>query len=112
MIRAKIYGSVVRQSRLQGTDHIVKLTVKTPEAMIKIEPNLVIRGVVFPYEKRGLCNAAEETFELTTTAITASIADLYGGKLCAALDRQHPRHIFDIKVLMENEGITKEIQIL
>lgn len=109
-IRTKIYGSDVRQSRLQGTDHIVRLTVKTPEAMIKIEPNLVIRGVVFPYEKRDLCNAAEETFELTTTAITASMADLYGGKLCAALDRQHPRDIFDIKVLMENEGITKEIQ--
>jgi hypothetical protein len=35
---------------------------------------------------------------------------LYGGKLCAALARQHPRDIFDIKVLMENEGITEEIR--
>jgi hypothetical protein len=100
----------VRQNRLQGTDHIVRLTVETPDAMIKIEPNLVIRGVVFPCEKRQLCNAAEEMFELTTIATTASMADLYGGKLCAALDRQHPRDIFDIKVLMENEGITKEIR--
>jgi hypothetical protein len=39
-----------------------------------------------------------------------SVADLYGGKLCAMLDRQHPRDIFDIKILMEHEGITDEIR--
>jgi hypothetical protein len=39
-----------------------------------------------------------------------SIADLYGGKLCAALDRQHPRDLFDIKLLLESGGITDEIR--
>ena len=39
-----------------------------------------------------------------------SIADLYGGKLCAALDRQHPRDMFDVKLLLENEGITPDIR--
>jgi hypothetical protein len=39
-----------------------------------------------------------------------SIPDLYGGKICAALDRQHPRDLFDIKVLFEHEGITDEIR--
>lgn len=38
------------------------------------------------------------------------MVDLYGGKLCAALDRQHPRDLFDVKVLLENEGITDEIR--
>ena len=109
-IRNKIPGITVRETRLQGTSHIVRLAIGTPGAMIKIEPNLVIRGTVFPCETRDLCKAAEELFELTTTATTASMADLYGGKLCAALDRQHPRDIFDIKVLMENEGITEEIR--
>jgi predicted nucleotidyltransferase component of viral defense system len=110
LIRTKIPGTTVRKIYLQGTDHIIRLTVGTPEAMIKIEPNLVIRGTVFPCEQKGLCKAAEEMFELTTTATTASMADLYGGKLCAALDRQHPRDIFDIMVLMENEGVTRKIR--
>src|SRR5436309_1955221 len=41
---------------------------------------------------------------------TLSPADLYGGKLCAALDRQHPRDFFDIKILLAAEGITEEIR--
>ena len=53
---------------------------------------------------------AEELFEVSATANTLAVADLYGGKLCAALDRQHPRDIFDVKILMENEGITDDIR--
>jgi hypothetical protein len=41
---------------------------------------------------------------------TLSVADLYGGKLCAALDRQHPRDLFDVKLLLAHEGITEEIR--
>lgn len=37
------------------------------------------------------------------------MAELYGGKICAAVDRQHPRDIFDVKLLFENEGFTDEI---
>jgi hypothetical protein len=47
---------------------------------------------------------------MSATANILSVADLYGGKLCAALDRQHPRDLFDVKILMENEGITDEIR--
>ena len=35
--------------------------------------------------------------------------DLYGGKLHAALDRQHPRDLFDVKLLYENEGLTEDL---
>ena len=35
--------------------------------------------------------------------------DLYGGKLHAALDRQHPRDLFDVKLLYENEGLTDDL---
>lgn len=110
VIRTKIPGVMVGESCLRGTRRIVRLTVSNPDASIKIEPNLVIRGTVFPCEKRRLCGAAEEMFEMTTTATISSMPDLYAGKLCAALDRQHPRDIFDIKVLLENEGITDEIR--
>lgn len=39
-----------------------------------------------------------------------SFGDLYGGKMCAALDRQHPRDLFDIQYLQANEGITKDLK--
>ncbi len=38
-----------------------------------------------------------------------SLADLYGGKICAALDRQHPRDLFDIKLLSEAGFLNEEI---
>jgi hypothetical protein len=39
-----------------------------------------------------------------------SVPDLYAGKICAALDRQHPRDFFDVMLLLENEGLTNDIR--
>jgi hypothetical protein len=77
---------------------------------MKIEPNEVIRGAVYLAEERELTPCAEDLFELSVAAQTLSLADLYGGKLCAALDRQHPRDLFDVKLLLDNEGITAQIR--
>jgi len=38
------------------------------------------------------------------------LGQLYGGKICAALDRQHPRDLFDVRLLLDNEGFTDEIK--
>jgi hypothetical protein len=35
---------------------------------------------------------------------------LYAGKLCAALDRQHPRDLFDVRLLLSTEGITPRLK--
>lgn len=40
-----------------------------------------------------------------------NIEDAYSAVRRNELDRQHPRDLFDIKLLNENEGITKEITI-
>ncbi|MFO8164623.1 MAG: nucleotidyl transferase AbiEii/AbiGii toxin family protein [Desulfatiglandales bacterium] len=80
-IRGRIPQSSVQENRLVNTDHVVRLLVRSAQTVIKIEPNLVLRGTVFPCEERRLCKAAEDIFELTTTATTASMADLYAGKL-------------------------------
>ena len=103
-------GATVQESRTKGARHVSKLFIQTTEAAIKIEPNLVLRGTVFSPEERELSEKAEALFEASATASTLAVVDLYGGKLCAALDRQHPRDIFDVKILMENEGITDEIR--
>lgn len=39
-----------------------------------------------------------------------SFADLYGGKIVAALDRQHPRDLFDVRDLLANEGISDDLR--
>ena len=40
-----------------------------------------------------------------------SFNDLYAGKMCAALNRQLPRDLFDIVQLLDNEGINRGLFI-
>ena len=89
---------------------VTKLFVRRQNAIVKIEPNQVIRGSLFDCEKRDLCKRAEDVFEKFVTTRTLSFSELHGSKICAALDRQHPRDIFDIMLLLENEGITEQIR--
>jgi predicted nucleotidyltransferase component of viral defense system len=92
----------------QGT--VSGINVATDEAQIKIEANLVLRGTVRAPVQRDLCEAAVDRFEMFVSAQSLSLDDLYGGKICAALDRQHPRDLYDIHVLLQNEGLTAGIR--
>ena len=56
-----------------------------------------------------VCKVVEDEFGYAEVPVV-TLADLYAGKICAALDRQHPRDLFDIKWLLENEGLTDEIR--
>jgi predicted nucleotidyltransferase component of viral defense system len=90
---------------------ISRLDVSLDNTSIKVEPNMILRGCVFAPIKSNLSKAVGEQFSVAITEQpVASTADIYGGKLCAALDRQHPRDLFDVKLLLESIGITKEIK--
>lgn len=89
---------------------IERLVIERSGVTIKIEPNLIIRGSVYPPVEMTLVPAAYKFFEKSVRVQTLSLEDLYGGKICAALDRQHPRDLFDIKMLFDNEGITDKIR--
>lgn len=52
--------------------------------------------------------AVEDRFGFAEMQIV-SLPDLYAGKMAAALDRQHPRDLFDIHHLLENEGIDEDL---
>ena len=86
------------------------LLIRRENAAVKIEPNRVLRGSAFPAERRSLCQRAQDLFELSIEARTLSFEDLYGGKTCAALDRQHPRDLFDIEMLFKNEGFPEKVR--
>lgn len=76
---------------------------------IKIEPNYTLRGYVFESRLMELCSKAQDLFGYAEARIISE-AELWGGKICAALDRQHPRDLFDIYNLLNNGGITPEIK--
>lgn len=91
---------------VKGT--VTTLVIETPQASVTVEVNHVLRGTVFRCDIGNLCAAAQEQFKADVQIKILALADLFGGKICAALDRQHPRDLFDIKLLLENEGISTE----
>lgn len=78
--------------------------------VVKIEVSVMNRGLLGDIQTRILCTGAQETYEAFCEMTTVSTGQLYGGKICAALDRQHPRDLFDVKYLLENEGFNQEIR--
>ena len=98
------------EHKAEMTGQITKLFIKDKNALVKIEPNIIIRGYLFGTEERGICKQAEELFKKHVTVKTLSFSDLYGSKICAALDRQHPRDFFDIMLLLNNEGIDEYLK--
>ena len=75
---------------------------------VKIETSPVMRGTVLPPVLHKVSDAVEEAFGFAEMHVL-SFEDLYAGKLHAALDRQHPRDLFDVKLLYENEGLTDDL---
>jgi hypothetical protein len=69
--------------------------------MVKIEVSGTKRGLIEPYELKTLCEKAQNDFETSNKAKIVSLSQLYGGKITAALDRQHPRDLFDVKLMFD-----------
>lgn len=109
-ITASTPSILIEEKIEQQSGFVSKIFIKKQNAIIKVEPNLVIRGSLFGPEERTLCRKAEDMFEKSVDIKTMAFSELYGSKICAALDRQHPRDIFDIKLLLENEGITEQVR--
>lgn len=86
---------------LQGTGVEKKIICSNSGATIKIEPNYIIRGYINKPEVKSICEEVEDRFGFAQIQVLSK-EELYGGKICAALDRQHPRDLFDIKEFLEN----------
>ena len=95
---------------VQHREETSKLLISEKVAQVKVEVNQTNRGIYAPTQELLLCGSAQEKFDAFCVMPGVSIGQLYGGKLCAALDRQHPRDLFDVKLLLENEGFTNEIK--
>jgi predicted nucleotidyltransferase component of viral defense system len=88
----------------------LKLLCTRDDATIKVEVNQINRGLIAEPCIKLLCPRAEEEFDKFCEIKTVSVGQLWGGKLNAAMERQHPRDIFDIKSMLNTIGFTKEIK--
>ena len=95
-------------ANVQGNDIEKKIICSNQHAKIKIEPNYIIRGYIEKPEILEVCENVEDEFGYVQIQVVSK-KELYGGKICAALDRQHPRDLFDIKELIERDGINEEL---
>src|SRR5260370_40740263 len=90
--------------------NIGKLLIATKEASVKLEVNLVGRGTYAQPELMTLCGKAQSEYDVFCAIAVVPIGQLYGGKICAALDRQHPRDFFDVKYLLANDDFSEVIK--
>ena len=87
-----------------------KLFVRRGNLEVKAEVNFVLRGTLHPIRSAALTARAREALLADLELPVLSLEDLYGGKLVAAMDRQHPRDLFDVMQLFLHEGITPGIR--
>lgn len=110
-IQSLIPGCRIQELRQPNSKLLQKLLIYKQDTMIKIEPNLIMRGTIYPIEKKALSEKVAQLFEVFIDDIPMLTAtEVYAGKLCAALNRQHPRDLFDVKLLLDKHGITDELR--
>ncbi len=108
-IRANLQ-KILPGAEITVKEKVLKLQITAAKAQIKLEVSQINRGLLDGLVELKLCNKAQEEFDAFCVIPVVSMGQLYGGKICAALDRQHPRDLFDVKYLLENEGFTEDIK--
>ena len=83
-----------------------KLLIENESSQVKVEVNVVFRGTVLPTERRALTSRTALMFSAELEVPMLATAELYGSKLVAAMDRQHPRDLFDVWQMFESDGLT------
>lgn len=100
-VEALGFTATLRKSK-EGNE--AKLFVSGEGVEVKVEVNFVFRGTVLPPERRALTPAAQQMFSANVEVPVLAAPELYGGKLVAALDRQHPRDLFDVQLMLAVSG--------
>jgi predicted nucleotidyltransferase component of viral defense system len=86
-----------------------KLLCTLGRSTVKIEVNGIKRGIIGPTIEMPLCEKAQAVFGMHCKARIVPLEQLYGGKIVAALSRQHPRDLFDYNYMDTNniEGLKR-----
>ena len=106
-LKATFPGMQIQRPAQQTSDS-QRLTLRYQGVQIKIELSPVLRGTVWPAAMLSVSEAVEAEFGYAEVPVV-SLNDLYAGKIMAALDRQHPRDLFDILLLLQHEGMSRDL---
>jgi len=96
------------QKSFESSSDALRIVIRQHDVQIKVELSPVLRGTVYAAEVREVSEMVEREIGYAEMQVV-SFCDLYAGKICAALDRQHPRDLFDVKFLLENEGLSDDL---
>lgn len=102
-------GVTVRPTT-SGSEHESKLFISRGPVLLKVEVNHVFRGAVYPLVTGTLSPQAQSRFSRALSVPMLDPDEIYASKLVAALDRQHPRDLFDVMLMLEGGGITPRIR--
>jgi len=107
-ITKSIPGITLSNHTIDG--HDAKLLIQSQTAQIKIEVNTITRGILHPVRLLQVNDEVQDRFKKFAAIQVVSDAELYGGKICAALDRQHPRDLFDVYLLFQESGYNENVK--
>lgn len=93
----------------QNEDDELKLYCSRTGVTVKVEVNTINRGVLGATVMMSLCKKAQTAFGAYIEMQLVPVQQLFGGKVVAALDRQHPRDLFDCRHLFNSEEETNNI---
>ena len=86
-----------------------QLLINDGDFQVKVEVNTVFRGSLMDVSRHSLDVNVSEIFATEVTATLLAQPEIYVGKIMAALDRQHPRDLFDIWHLYQGDGLTNSM---
>jgi predicted nucleotidyltransferase component of viral defense system len=103
-------GPLRLQVQTSGTEAtgVHRLIANRKRARVQIETTPVMRGTVHPVRTMRVSSGVEQTFGFAEMQVL-DFADLYAGKLCAALSRQHPRDLFDMQPLLADGPLDERL---
>lgn len=81
------------------------LVVSDGTVQVKVETNIVFRGTLLPPVMRPLSAGTAEWLGMDAPAPVLDRCEVFAGKFMAALDRQHPRDLFDLWRMYEGGPI-------
>jgi predicted nucleotidyltransferase component of viral defense system len=99
--RIGLSARTVRAEGLGESKLLVERVGRGGDALVKIEANLVFRGTVLPTTRRALSPVVSDMYSAEVSVPMLAVDELYGSKLVAAMDRQHPRDLFDVMRLYD-----------
>ena len=102
----KKYPATIVEHKIRAS----KLMIATKDALVKVEVNQLKRGCFASPKLVVLCKKAQEEFTSFCEIQVVEIGHLFGGKICEALDRQHPRDLFDVHNILKSEKLSEAVK--